>query len=223
MNYFPILEKSPLFAGMAEKEISSILICLLASEQSYKMGEYVFRKEEALTSLGLVLSGSVHIFKDDFWGTRTIIGDASEGELFGEVYACAFKEPLEVDVAAAQDCKILFLDVTRILTSCGSACEFHSKMIRNLLSVLAQKNLMLTRKITHMARRTTREKLLSYLSAEAKKTESGVFEIPFNRQQLADYLCVDRSAMSGELGKMKKEGLIDFERSSFRFLKLCWK
>lgn len=219
MNHFSIIRKSPLFAGMTETEISSILVCLSASERNFKKGEYVFREGEILSSLGLVLNGSVHILKDDFWGVRTIIGEASGGELFGEAYACTFREPLEVDVTAVEDCTILFLDVARILTVCGTVCEFHTRMIRNLLSVLAQKNLMLTRKIDHMAKRTTREKLLSYLSAESKKAEGLVFEIPFNRQQLADYLCVDRSAMSGELGKLRDEGLIDFEKSKFRFLK----
>lgn len=219
MDSFSILKKSPLFAGVAEGEISSIMACLSASERDYKKGEYVFGCGENISSMGLVLNGAIHILKDDFWGTRTIIGEASEGELFGEAYACAIKELLEVDVVAAQDCKILFLDVAHILTTCSSACEFHTRMIRNLLSVLAQKNLMLTRKIDHMAKRTTREKLLSYLSAESKKAGGGVFEIPFNRQQLADYLCVDRSAMSGELGKLKEKGLIDFDRSKFRFLK----
>lgn len=214
-----VLQSSPLFLEMKEEEISAVLACLSAVERTYQKGEYIFENGQRIDSIGLVLAGSVHILRDDFWGSRTIIGKAEEGDLFGEAYACSFTEKLEVDAAAAEDCRILFLDVGRVLTSCGKVCKFQGRLIKNLLSVLAQKNLMLTRKMAHTAQRTTREKLLSYLSSEAKGRGSSTFEIPFNRQQLADYLCVDRSAMSGELSKLKAEGLLDYKKNRFQFLK----
>lgn len=218
MDNLFVLQKSPLFAGLKPDEINAVLACLTAAEQAYQKGDYIFENGQSLTSMGLVLSGSVHIFKDDFWGVRTIIGEASAGDLFGEAYACTFHERLEADVAAAENCRVLFLNVGRVLTTCGSACIFHERLIRNLLSVLAQKNLMLTGKIDHISKRSTREKLLSYLSAVSKKAGSPVFDIPYNRQQLADYLCVDRSAMSNELSKLRREGVLDFSRNSFRLL-----
>lgn len=218
MDRFLILQKSPLFAGLKPEEIKSVLTCLSAAEQTYQKGEYIFENGQKITSMGLVLSGSVHILRDDFWGVRNIIGEAAAGDLFGEAYACAFREKLEVEVVAAESCSVLFLNVGRVLSTCSAACEFHGRLIRNLLSVLAGKNLMLTGKIDHISKRTTREKLLSYLSAVSEQSGSSAFEIPYNRQQMADYLCVDRSAMSNELSRMQKEGLLAFHKNSFRLL-----
>lgn len=218
MDYSMTLKKSPLFRGVEPEEIRSMLSCLNANEGTYKKGEFIFRNGDRLNTMGLVLSGSVHIIKEDFWGNRTIIGIASAGRLFGETYACVQSEPLEVGVVAAETAEILFLDARRIITVCTSACEFHTRLIQNLLSVLAEKNLMLTKKMEHMARKTTREKLLSYLSEQSLKQGSPVFEIPFNRQQLAEYLAVDRSAMSSELGKLRDEGILTFNKNKFHLL-----
>ena len=158
---------------------------------------------ETTAAVGLVLSGSVHIIQEDFWGERQILNDCGEGQLFGESYACIQSEPLMVSVIAAEKSEVLFLDINKVMTVCSSACTFHSRLIRNLLSIIAGKNLMLTRKIDHMGRKTIREKVLAYLSFHATKQGSRTFEIPFNRQQLADYLSVDRSALSAELSKMQ--------------------
>lgn len=208
--------QSPLFTGIEEEDLSSILSCLSAREATYKKGTYLYECGKEITAIGLVLEGTVHIIKDDFWGNRLIVGEASKGDIFGEAYACVPGEKLEIDVIAAENCKVLFLEVQKIFKTCPLACEFHSRLTRNLLTVFAGKNLMLTRKIGHMARKTTREKILSYLFSESVKAGGASFEISFNRQQLADYLCVDRSAMSSELGKMKKEGLLRFEKNRFQ-------
>lgn len=210
-----IIKKSPLFSGITENEIESMLSCLSAKSKSYKKNQFVFRSGENISEVGMVLSGSVHIAKEDFWGNRSILTKAAAGQLFGETYACAQAGTLGVSVVAAEPSEVLFLDVRRIMTICSSACEFHSRLIRNLLSVLAERNLMLTKKMEHMAQRTTREKLLSYLSAESQKSGSAAFKIPFNRQQLADYLSVDRSAMSNELCKLRNEGILTFQKNDF--------
>lgn len=215
-EYIPIIKKSVLFYGMEEQEISPMLSCLSAVLKSFKKGEFIYRSGEGIASMGLVLRGSVHIIEEDFWGNRTILSEVSPGQLFGDAYACMPSVELEVSALAASDVDILFLDVQKIVTVCTSACEFHTRLIRNLLSVLSEKNLLLTRKIKHMAKRTTREKLLSYLSEESLKHKCPTFDIPFNRQQLADYLCVDRSAMSNELSKLKEEGILTFEKNRFR-------
>lgn len=216
MNYSDSLKKSPLFKGIEEDNIKSMLACLSAKKKSYKKGEIIFHNGEDINSMGMVLAGSVHIFKDDFWGNRAIIGEASAGNLFGETYACVESETIEVSVAAVEDSEILFLDVQRILKTCTNECEFHTRLIYNLLSILGEKNLMLTRKMEHMAKKTTKEKLLSYLSAESMKNGSSTFEIPFNRQQLAEYLAVDRSAMSNELCKLRDKGVLNFKKNKFQ-------
>ncbi len=220
MDYLALCRNSRLFLGISPQEVSTMLQCLSAKEKTYPKGSFLFQAGEAQSQMGLVLSGRVHIVKEDFWGGRTILAEAVCGQVFGEAYACT-KQPLEVSVEAMEESTVLFLDVGRVLHVCHSSCAFHGRLIQNLLSLLAQKNLLLTKKVEHMAKRTTREKLLSYLSSQAQLAESNVFTIPFNRQQLADYLAVERSAMSAELSKLRKDGWLDYQKNTFRLLK--WK
>ena len=214
-KYITLLRNSKLFQGIDEKEITSMLGCLSAVRRNYHKGETVFQRGERIDSVALLLEGSIHIQKEDYWGNLSILNEIAEGEIFGEVYACLGSEEILNNAVAVKDSEVLFLDVKRILTMCPSACPFHGRLIRNLLSVLAQKNKMLTQKMEHMSKRTTREKLLSYLSEQSQRAGSPVFDIPFNRQQLADFLSVDRSAMSAELGRMRDEGLLRFRRNHF--------
>ncbi len=209
---------SPLFAGIHPEEKESILKCLSAVEKKYEKGDAVFLAGTAIRSMGFILSGSVDISRDDFWGNRQVLGHAGSGELFGEAYACMPGESLMVNVEAAEKCRILFLDIGKILNVCTPACSHHNRLIHNLLYIMAKKNLMLTRKIDHMGQRSIREKVMAYLSFESEKHKEKTFGIPFNRQQLADYLAVDRSALSAELSRMKKDGLIEFEKNIFTLL-----
>ena len=212
------LTKTALFRGFTQEEAKGILGCLSARASSYRKGEFIFRMGDHIASVGMVLEGSVQIIREDAWGGCQVLAQMGRGQLFGESYACAAGEPLMVSVAALEDSRILFLDVKKMVTVCSSACQFHSRLIQNLLSIMAVRNLMLTAKIDHMGRRTIREKVLSYLSWQSEKEESRDFEIPFNRQQLADYLAVDRSALSAELSKMQREGIIRYSRSHFSLL-----
>ena len=214
-KYITLLRNSKLFQGIDEKEITSMLGCLSAVRRNYHKGETVFQRGERIDSVALLLEGSTHIQKEDYWGNLSILNEITEGEIFGEVYACLGSEEILNNAVAVKDSEVLFLDVKRILTMCPSACPFHGRLIRNLLSVMALKNKMLTQKLEHMSKRTTREKILSYLSEQSQRTGSPVFDIPFNRQQMADFLSVDRSAMSAELGRMRDEGILSFERSHF--------
>src|SRR5699024_8471070 len=204
MNDLNILSSSPLFHQMMPEEISSILSCLSYRYAACEKNEFVCRHGDVLSFVGLVLSGEVHIIKEDFWGNRTILGKAEAGQLFAESYACAGR-PLEVSVIASRDSEILFLDVRNLLHSCSQSCPFHQRLIQNFVTILSRKNLMLTKKIEHMSRRSLRDKLLSYLSDESIRQRSTSFDLPFNRQQLADYLCVDRSALSRELSLLQEE------------------
>ncbi len=214
-KYLQLLKHSKLFQGISETEIETMLSCLSAVTCSYEKGEFVFRQGEQITGIAVLLSGCVHIQKEDYWGNLSILNVITEGEVFGEVYACLGNEELLNHAVAVKPSVVLFMDVNRVLTVCPSACRFHGLLIRNLLNVMASKNKMLTQKLQHMSQRTTREKLLSYLSEQSLKAGSPSFTIPFNRQQLADFLAVDRSAMSNELGKMRDEGLLQFDRSHF--------
>ena len=214
-KYLSVLRNCPFFGGLTDDEILSILHCVSAVKSVRPRGSYIFRAGESTEVMGLVLSGSTLVIQEDPWGHRNILSKCSTGDFFGEPYAATPGAILNISVVAQEDCEILLLNVRRLLTACPSACDHHQKLIRNLVSVLASKILLFNDKITHVSKRTTREKLLSYLSGQSLAAGSETFEIPFNRQQLADYLCVDRSAMSNELCKMRDEGLLTFDRSSF--------
>lgn len=208
-----------LFDGIEEQEMEMLLSCLAGRRAYYEDGEYILLAGDKPDAVGLVVSGSVFVLSEDFWGNRTILARVERGGLFGEAFSFARVDSLPVNVVASGKAEILFVNCERIITVCPSACEFHNRLIQNMLKILAEKNITLTQKIGHMARRSTREKLLSYLSEQAKRAGTDSFAIPLNRQELADYLAVDRSAMSKELGRLKEEGQISFHKNQFRLLK----
>ena len=217
-KYIPVLKRTKLFSGVGEEDISSLLSCLGARKKEYKKGEYILREGEHIRDIFILVEGKIHIQKDDYWGNRSILSVISVGEMFGEGYAAPESGALLNDVVAVEDSSVIFFDVKRILTTCSSACCFHNMIVQNMFFAISDKNRRLVQKLGHMSGRTTRAKLISYLSEEAKCQGSSAFTIPFNRQQLADYLCVDRSAMSNELCKMRDEGMIKFEKSRFELL-----
>lgn len=217
-KYLPILRSCPFFNGMRDDEILSILHCVQASTVTRLRGAYILRAGDTTEVMGLVLSGSVLILQEDLWGHRNILSKCTAGDFFGEPYAATSGTVLNVNAVAEDDCELLFLNVKRLLTSCPTACDHHQKLIRNLVSVLANRLLVFNDKITHVSKRSTREKLLSYLSTESVRQASLSFDIPFDRQQLADYLCVDRAAMSVELSKLQKEGILKTKRRHFELI-----
>ena len=166
----------------------------------------------------VLVEGELHIQTEDYWGNRTIVSRIGVGELFGEAYLSPAVGSMQNDIVAVADSTVIFFDVRRVMTTCSSACRYHNMVVQNLFYAISEKTQHLMKKLGHMSRRTTREKLLSYLSEEAKKQHSRSFDIPFNRQQLADFLSVDRSAMSNELCKMRDEGIIEFHKNRFTLL-----
>ena len=217
-DFYSMLRPCPLFSGISEAELDAMLSCLNAEKKSFPKDAFVLRAGDTAESIGLVLSGSVPVIQEDIWGNRNILSKAGPGQTFAAAFACAPGSVLNVSVIAEAPVTALFLNVKRILTICPSACAHHSRIIRNLLGELAEKNLRFSEKLTHMGQRTTRAKLMSYLSAEAQRRGAVEFDIPFSRQQLADYLAVDRSALSAELSRMKKDELIEFEKNLFTLL-----
>ncbi len=214
-EFLPIIRSSTLFSGISEEELTAMLSCLDTKTESFPKDTFLLRAGDTAESIGLVLSGSVLIVQEDIWGNRNILSKAGAGQTFAAAYACAPGSPLNVSVLAETPVTAMFLNVKRVLNVCPSACEHHSRIIRNLLGELAEKNLRFGEKLTHMGQRTTRAKLMSYFSAEAQRLGTYEFDIPFSRQQLADYLAVERSGLSQELGKMRGEGLLDFHKSHF--------
>ena len=214
MEISAILLHTALFQGISWQELPALLTQLNARRRQYDKGAVILHRGDQTARLGLVLSGTVHMVKEDFWGARTIVGLARPGEVFAESYACLQGAVLEVSVLAAADTEILFLDAAPALDGGAGGAQFS----RNLLAMLAGRNLTLTRKIGHMARRSIRDKLLSYLSAQAMQTGGPEFDIPLDRQQLADYLAVDRSALSTALGKLRGEGVLTFRKNHFCLL-----
>ncbi len=216
---FNFLAKTELFEGICSDEIESMMKCLQAKKRNYEKGEYIFRVGDCIKNMGIVIFGSVNIEKDEIWGGHSIISNVSRGQAFGEAYACVFGEQLNINAVAAEKAEVLFFNIEHILTTCSTCCEFHNRLIKNLLKVMALKNLSLTKKMTVISPKSIRERLVSYLSFQAIESNSSDFTIPFNRQQLADYICVDRSAMSKELSKMQKEGLILYNKNKFHINK----
>ncbi|MBR0435105.1 MAG: Crp/Fnr family transcriptional regulator [Lachnospiraceae bacterium] len=214
-KYIEILKRTQLFSGVSDTEISAMLSCLQTKLLTFQKGDYVFREGERIDNITVLVKGKLLVQHDDFWGNRNIVNVIRVGEMFGEAYVAPESGSLLNDVIAEEDSAVIFFDVRRILTVCSTACRFHSMVIQNLFFAISEKNRKLVQKIGHMSKRSTRAKLLSYLSEEAKRQNSSHFTIPFTRQQLADFLCVDRSAMSNELCKMRDEGLLQFDKNQF--------
>ena len=212
MDDLKILENSRLFAGIRVDEIQPMLSCLQAVERKYPRGAYIFHTGEEVRALALLVRGTAHIQKEDFWGNRSLLASLAAGDIFAEAYAMPGSGAMRSDV---ESCTVLLMDVERVLSRCTNSCAFHARLTENLFALLAEKNRILARKADYLAQRTTRQRLLAYLSEQAQRAGSAEFTIPFNRQQLADFLSVERSAMSAELSRMQAEGLIETERSWF--------
>lgn len=213
--YSQLLMRAKIFQNIPEANLESLLKCLGAYERVYGKGEIIYSAGSTVSAMGLVLKGQVLIEQTDLWGNSNIFGHAGPGQVFAETYACVSGEKMLVDAIAAQESTILFLDIKKVLHTCPASCGFHSQLISNLLTVISVKNLNLSRKINYISHKSIRDRLLSYLSFQAVQQGSHSFEIPFNRQELADYLCVDRSALSNELSKMKREGLLSCTKNKF--------
>lgn len=217
---FLFLSKTLLFHGTTPQEIESMLSCLHAEQRGYQKSDVIYHAGNRVTSLGMVLSGSVSVESDDFWGNKSILDRVGPGQVFAETYACVPGEAMMVSVVASEPTTVLFLDTGRLVQVCSNACEYHGKLIRNLLFISAQKNLNLSRRIFYTSSKSIRGRIVSYLSDQVIRRGNREFTIPFNRQQLADYLSVDRSALSNELSKMNREGLIRVDRNHFLLLKM---
>ncbi|GHV84046.1 Crp/Fnr family transcriptional regulator [Spirochaetia bacterium] len=219
MTYFsPVLRKCALFESIAEKDLEALLNCLSARKRKAEKGSFIFNAGDKVGAVGILLSGRLHIVADDFWGNHSIVSSIEPGELFGEVFSFSVTEKIPISVTAVMQSEIILIDYKKIITTCSSACKFHTLLIRNMLKNLAQKTFSLMQKMDFITQRTTREKILSYLSSYAQNKKSDEFEIPFNRQELADYLSVERSALSAELCRMRDDNILTFNKNKFKLI-----
>ncbi|MBQ7800548.1 MAG: Crp/Fnr family transcriptional regulator [Oscillospiraceae bacterium] len=217
-KYFEILRKCPLFAEIKNEDLIPLLDCLRAEVKSYRKKDVIILEGEAARCIGIVLSGSVQIEISDYYGNRTILSTAEPSELFGESFACAEVKSIPINVVASENCEVMLIDCRRVMHSCTNACNFHSQMIFNLMRIVALKNIVFHQKIEIISKRSTREKLMAYLMFQAKRAKQSRFEIPFDRQELADYLGVDRSGLSNEISKLTAEGVLKSKKNYFELL-----
>ena len=214
MDDLTILTECALFHGLREAQIREMLPCLSARQSRFRRGQFLLRAGDRVAFAGILLSGEAEVLQEDFWGNRNLLATVGPGDLFAEAFACAHAVS-PVSVLCKTDGSVLYLNVRAVFSPCEKACAQHKALSQNLIRVLAEKNMQLNEKAGFLSQRTTREKLLAYLSAQARRAGSASFRIPFDRQQLADFLSVNRSAMSAELSRMQREGLLCADRSSF--------
>lgn len=214
MDDLTILTECALFHGLREAQIREMLPCLSARQSRFRRGQFLLRAGDRVAFAGILLSGEAEVLQEDFWGNRNLLAAVGPGDLFAEAFACAHAVS-PVSVLCKTDGSVLYLNVRAVFSPCEKACAQHKALSQNLIRVLAEKNMQLNEKAGYLSQRSTREKLLAYLSAQARRAGSASFRIPFDRQQLADFLSVNRSAMSAELSKMQREGLLRAERSDF--------
>ncbi len=214
-DYNAFLATTPLFKGSTPDEIGGMLGCLGAHTKRYNAGAYIHHMGDVIQNVGLVLEGRVRLENVDAWGNVSVVGSDGPGSLFGEAYAAVPGESLTVNVIADENCTVMFLNLAKVLNTCSRVCPNHARTSTNMTAIIARRSLTLSRRIFHAAPRTIRGKVLAYLSYESERAGSREFDIPYDRQRLADYLGVDRSALSAELSRMQKAGLIETKRSHF--------
>lgn len=215
-----ILQKNELFQNMNPEEIRMVLGCIGGRTKNYRKGEYVFMEGEGIPRAGIVLKGTVHALKLTGGGDELLVNRIGAGEVFGLAHVCAGVTHIPLSLLVTEPSEVLFIEFHHLVHTCRNACGFHTEVIKNTLRVLARKNLLLDSKLYYLSHKTIRERILSYLEDQSLRAGSPVFTIPFNRKEMAEFLCADRSALSRELSSLRDEGLLDFQKNKFRLLTL---
>ena len=217
-KYLKALQNCSLFRGISEEDLFRMLTCLGARVESFDKKYTVFAEGSPARYIGIVLSGTVQIVQIDYYGNRSIISHMKESDVFAESFACVEMTALPVSVIATEPCEVMLIECSHILHTCNNNCGFHQQLIFNMMKNLANKTILFHQKIEVVSKRTTRDKIMTYLSQEAKKRGCNSFDIPYDRQELADYLEIDRSGLSAEISKLKKEGIIESHKNHFELL-----
>lgn len=214
-NYYNQIKNSPIFFGLSEEELKEMLSCFHARVKTYENGEMIIRQGDVISNIYLILEGNVNIEKDSYWGRRIIVSQLGINDNIALAFVASKNVESSIDAISVGKSKLLILKYEKCTTMCQNVCTKHKLLINNFFEILSKENIELIQKIENISQKTIREKLLTYFSNEARKNKSNIFEIPYNRQDLADYLNIDRSAMSFELSKMQKENLIKYEKNKF--------
>ena len=217
-KYFEILKECPLFFNIEENDIYKMLPCLGAEVVHFDKRDTVFAEGSEAKNIGVLLSGGAESVRYDYYGNKSIINKIEPPEVFGEAFACAEAKSLPVSIVAIDTSDVMLINCSHILHTCSNNCAFHQQMIYNLMKDLASKTVVFHQRIEVTSKRSTREKLLAYLGIVSQQKNSKSFKIPFNRQELADYLEVDRSGLSAEISKMRKEGILESNKNYFKLL-----
>ncbi len=215
-DYTNVLNRSMLFKDISDDEKAAILGCLTYQIKEFRQGHVIALEGNEIRYFGLILEGSIDMIKEDVWGNRTLITRMSEGELFGETFACGIEQQSVVTFTAVGNVTVMMLPFMQVIHTCSNSCSFHEKLIRNLVHTIAMKNKSLMQKVEIITKKNLREKILAYLSIQAQMQNTRYFQIPLKRGELAQYLCADRSALTRELTQMREEHIIDFDRNTFR-------
>ena len=217
-NFYNQIKTSPVFYGMNDEELKGLLECFHARIRRYEKGDMIIRQGDMISNIYLILSGGVNIEKDSYWGRRIIISRLGKNENLALSFVGSKDVEANIDAISVEDTLVLVLSYEKCTSMCQNACTRHKILINNLFQILSKENIELIQKIENVSQKSIRDKLLTYLSNEAQKKHSNSFDINFNRQDLADYLNVDRSAMSFELSKLQKEGIIEYNKNHFELL-----
>lgn len=205
---------APIFRGIETAEYDDLVSCGCVRHADYAKGAVLFHTGDRTREFGILLRGEVHIENIDVWGNRIILHSIAPGQSFAETYAfCG--APMMVDVVSARDSRVLFVDLEPLLTPANHGKSWYPKLLQNLLVLSTNKNLAWSTRMFCISSKNIRTRVMNYLSGEAVRRGSMEFDIPFNRQQMADYLNVERSALSKELGRMQKEGILRFRKNRF--------
>ena len=213
-----LLQSTPLFKGIKTEDLDSLFTCLGARQTTYAKDEFIFFNGNMVNSIGIVLTGRVQVIKEDIFGNRAILNDLGPGAVFGESFVCSETYTLTVSVLAAEDAAVLFIPFDRVMHICPSACRFHNAVIKNMVEMLAYKNVKLIEKLEITTKHSLREKILTYLSQLAQEQTSATVISPLGRIDLADFLGADRSSLTRELNRMKADGLITYDKNIYTLL-----
>lgn len=213
-----ILKTSPLFQGVDDNDLEAMLSCLGATERKYRKNDVILLAGTRVTSVGILIDGNAQITRDDAEGNRAILSELEKSDLFAEAYVAAGSMEVPITVIATSDCRIIWIPFNKIVGTCSNACGFHKTLVQNMMRVIAVKNIWMNEKMRILSCKTTKEKLMTYLSDYSERVGKNKFRIPFSRNELADFLSVDRSAMSRELGKLRDEGYLKYHKNEFELL-----
>lgn len=217
-QYLKVLMMTSLFQGVAENDLEAMLNCLGATERKYSKNDVILLAGTKVTSVGIMAEGNAQITRDDAEGNRAILSELEKADLFAEAYVAAGSAEIPVTVIATSDCRIVWIPFNKIVGICSTACDFHRTLVQNMMRVIAVKNILMNEKMRILSCKTTKEKLITYLSDYSERVGKSKFKIPFSRNELADFLSVDRSAMSRELSRLRDEGYLNYHKNEFELL-----